>query len=66
MNYATDTNFLIMIFVLPSLFGLTLIGEGVNKIMNYDNRGWINVTIGAIFVVILIVAYLMVTTNTIT
>lgn len=66
MNYAADTNFLIMIFVLPSLFGLTLIGEGVNKIMNYDNRGWINVAIGAIFVVILIVAYLMVTTNTLT
>ena len=66
MNYATDTNFLIMIFVLPSLFGLTLIGEGVNKIMNYDNRGWINISIGAVFVIILIVAYLMVTTNTLT
>ena len=66
MNYAADTNFLIMIFVLPSLFGLTLIGEGVNKIMNYDNRGWINISIGAVFVIILIVAYLMVTTNTLT
>ncbi len=57
MNYTTDTTFLMVLFILPSLFGLTLIGEGVQKIMNYDNHGWITVGIGAIFVVIILVAY---------
>lgn len=41
----TDSSFLLMLFVLPSLFGLTLIGEGVQKIMNYDNHGWIGVSV---------------------
>lgn len=59
MNYTTDASFLMMLFVLPSLFGLTLIGEGVGKIMNYDNRGWIGVSTGFIFVVIIILAYFM-------
>ena len=63
MNYTTDTSFLMMLFVLPSLFGLTLIGEGVNKIMNYDNHGWINVSIGSIFVIIIILAYFMMSTK---
>ncbi len=57
----TNTNFLLTLFILPSLFGLTLIGEGVNKIMNYDNRGWITVSIGSVFVVILIVAFCIMT-----
>lgn len=57
MNYTTDTTFLMVLFILPSLFGLTLIGEGVQKIMNYDNHGWIGVGIGAVFVVIILVAY---------
>ncbi len=56
MNY-TDSSFMLMLFVLPSLFGLTLIGEGVNKVMNYDNHGWIGVSVGSVFVVIIILAY---------
>ena len=62
MDY-TEPTFLMMLFILPSLFGLTLIGEGVSKIMNYDNRGWIGVSVGAVFVVIIILAYFMVSTN---
>ncbi len=34
MQYTTDTTFLLVLFILPSLFGLTLIGDGVNKLMN--------------------------------
>lgn len=63
MNYTTDTTFLMMLFVLPSLFGLTLIGEGVSKIMNYDNRGWIGVAAGVVFVVVIIVGYLIMSTK---
>jgi hypothetical protein len=62
MNF-NDTSFLMMIFILPSLFGFTLIGEGVNKIMNYDGHGWINVSIGSIFIIVIIIAYLMMSTN---
>lgn len=63
MNF-NDSSFLMMLFVLPSLFGFTLIGEGVNKIMNYDNHGWIGVSIGSIFVLVIIVAYMMMSTQT--
>ena len=64
MNY-NDTSFLLMLFVLPSLFGLTLIGEGVNKVMNYDNHGWINISLGSLFVIIIIIAYFLMSTKTI-
>jgi hypothetical protein len=63
MNYTTDPTYLMMLLILPSLFGLTLIGEGVNKVMNYEPRGWINVCLGAIFVVVIIVGYFLVSTS---
>jgi hypothetical protein len=62
MNF-NDLSFLMALFVLPSLFGLTLIGEGVNKIMNYDNHGWIGVSIGSIFMIVIIVAYFIVSSR---
>lgn len=64
MQY-TDTSFLMMLFILPSLFGLTLIGEGVHKIMDYDNHGWIGISVGSIFVIIILIAYFMLSTNAI-
>lgn len=64
MNYS-DPTYSLVLFILPSLFGLTLIGEGVNKVMNYDNHGWINVSIGGIFLVLLIFGYFMFSANTI-
>ncbi|MEI8232391.1 MAG: hypothetical protein WCG44_01470 [bacterium] len=65
MNYTTDTSFLMILFILPSLFGFTLIGEGVSKIMNYDNRGWLGVSIGSVFVIVIILAYFIMSTKTI-
>lgn len=59
----TDTSYQLVLFILPSLFGLTLIGEGVNKVMNYDNHGWINVSIGGIFLVLLIFGYFLFSAN---
>ena len=63
MNFTTDSSFLMMLFILPSLFGLTLIGEGVQKIMNYDNHGWIGVSTGGIFVIIIILAYFIISSG---
>lgn len=62
MNFS-DTSFVMTLFILPLLFGFTLIGEGVNKIMNYDNRGWFGVSIGSVFITMIIVAYFMMSTN---
>lgn len=63
MNYTADPQFLAMIFILPSLFGLSLIGEGVSKIMNYDPRGWVGITCGSGFIIIIILAFFLLTTN---
>ena len=59
----SDPQFLIMVFLLPSLFGFTLIGEGVGKVMNYDPKGWIGVTIGGCFLIVIILAYFMLSSN---
>ena len=63
MNYATDPTFLMMLFVLPSLFGLSLLGEGVSKIMNYDPRGWVGITAGGCFIVIIVLSYFLLSTS---
>lgn len=52
-----DPQFLYMVLILPSLFGLTLIGEGLNKILKSETAGWISVVIGLIFVGVVIFAY---------
>ncbi|MEI6690409.1 MAG: hypothetical protein WCL07_01530 [bacterium] len=58
-----DTNLIFVILVLPSLFGLSLLGEGVHGLMNYDNRGWIGVGTGGLFLAVVIFAYLFVMSN---
>lgn len=63
MNYTSDPQFLMMILVLPGLFGFTLIGEGVGKIMNYDNKGWVGVCAGSSFLIIIVIAFFMLSSN---
>lgn len=65
MNYTSDPQFLMMILILPGLFGFTLIGEGVGKIMNYDNKGWIGVVAGSCFLVVITIAFFMLTSSTV-
>ena len=54
----TDPQFLYMILVLPSLFGLTLLGEGINKIAHEEWDGILSVVFGFMFLGIVIFAYL--------
>jgi hypothetical protein len=54
----TDPQFLFMILVLPGLFGLTLIGEGLHKVMNEEWNGLISVFFGLAFIGVVIFAYL--------
>lgn len=63
MNYTADPQFLVMIFLLPGLFGFTLIGEGVGKVMNYDPRGWVSVTIGGCFLIVILLAFFILSSN---
>ena len=55
---SSDPQFLYMILVLPSLFGLTLVGDGLNKIMHEESGGIISIAFGLIFIGIVIFAYL--------
>lgn len=46
----TDPQFLYMVLVLPSLFGLTLVGEGLNKIVHHEWHGIISLIFGIAFI----------------
>lgn len=59
----TDPQFLYMILVLPSLFGLTLVGEGLNKVLKNERAGWLSIVFGIIFVGVVIFAYLFFSQN---
>jgi len=52
-----DPQFLYMILVLPSLFGLTLVGDGLNKIMHEEAGGFLSIVFGFIFIGVVIFAY---------
>ncbi len=53
-----DPQFLYMILVLPSLFGLTLLGEGISKIAHEEKNGIISVIFGFMFIGVVAFAYL--------
>jgi len=53
----SDPQFIYMILVLPSLFGLTLIGDGLNKIIRDEAGGIISVTFGMIFIGAVVFAF---------
>lgn len=53
-----DPQFLYMVLVLPSLFGLTLLGEGIYKIVNEERGGIISIIFGLMFIGAVVFAYL--------
>ena len=54
----SDPQFLYMILVLPSLFGMTLIGEGMNKMFHEEWGGVVSVIFGLMFIGAVIFTYL--------
>ncbi|QLG70020.1 MAG: hypothetical protein CH104c_0790 [Candidatus Woesebacteria bacterium] len=46
-----------MILVLPTLFGLTLVGEGINKVMNSERGSYLSLIFGILFIGVVIFAY---------
>lgn len=59
---AADPQFLYMILILPSLFGLTLVGEGLNKLIHEEWSGLISVLFGLAFIAIVVFAFLFFST----
>ena len=63
----TDIQFAYMILILPTLFGLTLVGEGVYKILKAresflpfgknETRGWFSLLAGLMFIVLVALGY---------
>lgn len=52
-----DPQFLYIILILPSLFGLTLLGEGIYKCAREEWSGLISIFFGLIFFAMVIFAY---------
>ena len=59
----TEPQFLYMILVLPTLFGLTLVGEGLNKVLKNETQGWLSIIFGALFIGVVIFAYWFFSSN---
>lgn len=53
----TDPRLIYMILVLPGLFGLTLLGDGINKLVHDESGGVVNVVFGFIFIGVVIFAF---------
>lgn len=51
-----EPEFLYLSLILPSLFALTLIAEGVHKILKKES-GWISLFLGIGFLVVIIGSY---------
>ena len=59
----TDPQFLYLALILPSLFGLTLIGEGLNKVLKNENQGLISLVIGLLFICLVVFIYFFLSTS---
>lgn len=52
-----DPQFLYTVLVLPSLFGLTLIGEGIYKCTHEEWSGIVSIIFGFIFIAMVVFAF---------
>lgn len=59
----TEPQFIYMILVLPTLFGLTLVGEGLNKVIRDEKAGWISIFFGILFILVVVFFFVFFVTN---
>ena len=52
-----------MALILPTLFGLTLIGEGLNKVLKSQMAGVVSIIFGMLFIGVVVFAYLFISGN---
>lgn len=55
---ANDPQVLYMILIVPCLFGLTLVGEGINKLVHEESNGVASIVFGFLFIGLVIFAYI--------
>jgi hypothetical protein len=53
-----DPQFLYMILILPTLFGLTLLGEGLSKVLKSETQGWLSIIFGILFIGVVVFAFI--------
>jgi hypothetical protein len=56
---ASDPQIIYMALILPLLFGVTLVGEGVYKLTQDRAVGWFNLLMGLVFMSAVIGGYLL-------
>lgn len=54
---SNEPQFLYLILVLPSLFGLILLGEGINKVIHEDWNGVLTIILGLFFLGMVVLGY---------
>ena len=54
----SDPQILYMILIVPCLFGLTLVGEGINKLAHEESNGVVSILFGFLFIGVVIFAYI--------
>ncbi len=52
-----DPQILFMVLVLPAFFGLTLVGEGLNKVIKDEKMGWASIVFGLMFIGVVIFSF---------
>lgn len=58
----SDPQFLYLVLVLPTLFGLVLVGEGLNKVIHEEWVGLISIIFGLLFIGAVIAGFLFFST----
>lgn len=56
---ASDPQVLYMVLILPAMFGLTLVGEGIYKLTQNRSLGWFNIAMGLGFIATVLGGFLM-------
>jgi len=54
----SDPQFLYLVLVLPALFGITLLGDGMNKLIHKNSHGYITLIFGLLFFLLVFFGYL--------
>lgn len=56
-----DPQFLYLILVLPALFGVVLLAEGISKMTKKENTGLISIIGGIVFLLLVVLGYVFFT-----
>ena len=56
----SDPQFIYMVLILPGMFSLTMVGEGVTKVARSQLSGWFLIGAGLLFMGTIAMAYLFI------